>query len=155
MSAFFFSPYKIAEMAMKVEEAGAVFYEILANSVDDRELRSTFMGLSSAELKHRDKFREIAQTFNQEDYNEYAVDVSALIQPHLDNLRSAAFNLRRQPSDMSAALAVAINIEDESIRIYTEIRTIFIEKFHPVLSAIIEEEKKHLKMLTAIKLQSV
>ena len=149
MGEFYFSPYQIAVMAMNIEEAGATFYEILANSVDDRALSKMFADLSREELEHKEKFGSIALVLRQEDLNEYAVDVAGLIQANLDDLKSAAFNIRNCPQNIQEALKIAIRTETESIRIYSEMYNVYIDKFHPVLAAIIQEEKKHLKKLTA------
>jgi rubrerythrin len=152
MGTFYFSPYQIATMAMSIEEAGATFYEILSNSVDARKLKDMFIGLSKAELQHKDAFSMIADSFHHEDMNEYAVDVAILIQDNLNQLKAVAFNIRNQPNNLQEALDIAIHTEKEAIHIYTEMQKVYIDKFHPVLSAIIKEEKIHLEKLIETKI---
>ena len=151
MGEFNFSPYQIAVMAMSIEEAGAAFYEILANSVDDQRLIDMFTNLSKEELKHKEAFSSIAAFFHQKDLNEYAVDVAMLMQANLNKLKAAVFNMRNQPKNIREALDIAIHAEEESIRIYTEMYNVYIAKFHAVLLAIIDEEKRHLKKLIKTK----
>lgn len=40
---FYFSPYRIAEMAMQVEEAGVGFYKYLANRSKDETTKEVFL----------------------------------------------------------------------------------------------------------------
>lgn len=141
-------------MAVGVEEAGVVFYERLAALVRDDQLKSIFLSLSKAELKHRDRFKDIADSFRHETPNEYSIDISMLMQSHVDKLKEAAFNMRpfsKNPVAVPDALNIAVHTEEEAIHIFTEMRGSFIEKFHGVLSAIIEEEKKHLEILNGVK----
>jgi len=46
---------------------------------------------------------------------------------------------------------MAINIKKATINIYSQIYKSFIKRFHGVLSEVINEEKKHLEILTDIK----
>ena len=55
---FNFSPYKIAEMAISVEEEGAKFYTLLSNSADSEKLKNVFSTLAKAELMHQNRFRD-------------------------------------------------------------------------------------------------
>lgn len=151
MGEFYFSPSQIAVMAMSVEEEGATFYKILANTVDDQSLIDMFTALSNDELEHKEVFSRIAASFRQEDLNEYAVDVAMLMQTNLDKLKAAVLNMRNQPKNIQEALDIAINVEEESIRVYSEMHDVYIAKFHLVLSAIIDEEKRHLKKLREVK----
>jgi rubrerythrin len=151
---FYFSPYKIAEMAMDVEEQGAKFYKALAGPVVDEKLKSIFLALSDMELDHKDKFRGIAARLRKEDLNEYSVDVTMLMRTHLEKLRRLAFDMsteRKKRPDIAQAIDIAVNIEKQSIKIYSRMYRAFIEKFHEVLLAIIKEEKKHLELLNKVK----
>jgi rubrerythrin len=155
MAEYYFSPYQIAEMAMGVEEEGARFYQELAGSVDNGRLKGIFANLARAELKHRETFRTIADTLHKEDLNEYSVDVAGLMRAYLERLKATAFKARpstENPSIILEALAIAIHTEEEAISIYAEMRRVFIDKFREVLTAIIEEERKHLDILTGIRL---
>jgi len=149
-----FSAYQIAEMAMTVEEAGVRFYEMLSILATDGKLKDIFMILSKAEVQHKDIFRSIADSLRNDDPTEYSIDLSSLIETHIDTLKKAAFSMQsfsKVPTNIQDAVEIAINIEKEAIRIYTEMYSTFIEKFHGVLENIINEEKKHLEILTDVK----
>ncbi len=139
---------------MTVEEEGARFYEALAKPVTDHVIKEVFLTLSRMELDHRDTFCTIADKLHKEDYNEYSVDVSQLIQTHLDKLKRLSFDMRmalRKQHDILEALDIGIHTEKETIEIYSSMYRVFIEKFHQVLLTIIKEEKKHLEDLSEVK----
>lgn len=149
-----FSAYQVAEMAMGVEEAGASFYERLAAVAEDETLKDIFIALAKAELSHREQFRGIADSFRNDDRNEYAVDLCLLMKNYIDSLKAAAFTLQsfsKNPTRIHDAIDIAIHTEQEAIRIFTGMHNAFIERFRGVLSAIIEEEKKHLAIVGDIK----
>ncbi len=76
------------------------------------------------------------------------------MQSHVDKLKEVAFNMKSfssKPDNVQEALNIAIYTEEEAIRIYTEMYNSFVDKFHDILTKIIDEEKKHLEILTDIK----
>ena len=154
MTEYYFSPRQIAEMAMGVEEAGRKFYFNLANPFHKKKLKDIFLNLADAELKHRDIFKSIADSFSKEDESEYSIDLPALMQSYVDKLEGLVFNMKsfsNKPTNVREALNVAVYTEEEAICIYTEIYNCFVDKFHDILTRIIEEEKKHLEILNHVK----
>ena len=148
-----FSPYQIAEFAMGIEEAGMAFYETLAAASDDAKIKSIFTALSKAESGHKAVFKRIADSLRNAAPEEYSVDISSLVREDIDSLRDAAFNLRsfpEKPRSIQDAIAVAIHTEEEAIRIYTQMRDTFIERFNEVFSSVLNEEKKHLEILSGL-----
>jgi len=149
-----FSSYQIAEMGMEIEVAGAKFYALLANSTQDKKLKDIFTILSKAEIEHREVFRCIADTFRMQDVSEYSIDLEADMKNHIMELKEIVLSfqsLPKAPANILEAIEIAIKTETNAVRIYTEILTSLTEKFHGVLSAIINEERKHLEMLLGIK----
>ena len=154
MAEYNFSPRQIAEMAMGVEEAGEEFYTKLASVLDDQKLKDIFLILSKAELQHRDMFKNIAGSFSGEEDSEYSIDLPTLMKRYIDKLKEVAFNIKSfssKPDNVQEALNIAIYTEEEAIRIYTEMYNSFVDKFHDILTKIINEEKKHLGILTDIQ----
>ncbi len=56
-----------------------------------------------------------------------------------------------KPGNIQEALNMAVYTEEEAICIYTEMSNSFVDKFHGILTKIINEEKKHLEILTNVK----
>ena len=155
MGDHFFSIRHVAEMAMQVEEDGYEFYSDLARLAEAKEVRPVFSALAEAELKHKEFFRGIVEAFQDQDEREYTIDIAALMRGHTNKLKESAFNLRsflkKELTSIQDALCVAIRAEEEAIRIYTEISTVFSEKFRKPLVIIIHEEEKHLEMLNNLQ----
>lgn len=81
MGEFYFSLYQIAEMAMKIEEAGARFYAQLARTADREDLRKVFHSLAQAEGEHQKAFARIADEFRSAGAQEYSIDLMAECSP--------------------------------------------------------------------------
>jgi len=152
---YYFSPYRIAEMAMQVEEAGVEFYKNLASRNKDETTKKVFLFLADQELSHYKGFSVVASEMKQNNSEyEYSIDVARLLQQSIDDLKDSAFNTNSPKTDsidIKKCLDIAIHIEEESARIYQEIYKSFIEKFHKVILKIINEEEKHLKTLLNVK----
>jgi len=153
MSDFTFSPYQIAEMAMQIEDEGARFYILLSNLTDSQKLKEIFSSLSKAEMNHKKKFHEIADA-NRKEPAEYSINLQMVMKTHMDKIAETSFKIKSKaslPQTVLNALNMAIDIEKRSIEIYTEIKEASIELFSSMLTSIISEEEKHLKIIEEIK----
>jgi len=146
-----FSPYEIAKMAMSIEEEGARFYTALSNAASSDAVRDIFAALSREEIEHRDKFSEIAEAHHKEDKAEYTIDISTLMEKHIEEIKDLSFKVKSSAATVEDALNMAIDVEKTAINIFSKMYESFIDRFHEVLSALINEEKKHLEVLTDMK----
>ena len=146
-----FPSYEIAEKAMSIEEEGAKFYRGLSNATDNHVLKDIFNALSKAEIEHRKRFSEIAADHLTDDKAEYSIDISTLIQNHLNDLKEYAFKAKSSVQTIQDALKIAINLEETAIWIYRTMQASFSRSVHDILEEIINEENKHLEILTEIK----
>jgi len=144
---FHFSPYEIAEMAISIEEEGVKFYTVLAESASSEKLKGIFSVLAKAEATHKEKFREIANANREEDDTDYSIDISMLMHRHIEELKNLAFKFSAKIDSEKEALKMALDIERTAIKIYTDMKSSFIAKFHGILSKIIDEENKHLEIV--------
>lgn len=158
MPYYYFSPCQIAEIAMRVEEAGAAFYSemaVLADNAEHKRTGTAFRILAETEIEHRDLFKAIAEDVKQSNGGqEYSVDICKQMETALDRIQSHAFDktgLHPSSITLKEALEIAINTEKESIRVYMEIYNAFVERFHKILARIIDEEKEHMKMLINVQ----
>jgi rubrerythrin len=152
---YFFSPYRIAEMAMELEIKGIKFYEYLASCNSDDKTKKVFLFLSNQEVAHYRTFQEIAAAMRQKNSeHEYSIDVSRLLQEAIDDLNNMVFSLESLATDsidMNKCFEIAINTEKKSVLAYEEIQNSFTKEFQGVLSKILDEEREHLKMLVNVK----
>ncbi len=152
---YIFSPVQIIEMSMQVEKAGMEFYKYLSGKCKDETVSQIFVFLHDQEMEHYKGFSKIASEIKKINLEyEYAIDVAQLIRQSIDRLKASVFEIQSSEVDaidIRKSLEIAIRTEEEAVRIYSEMRESFVEKFHKVISAVIEEEKKHLVMLQNVK----
>lgn len=154
---YFFSSHQIAEMAMRVEEAGIGFYKRASELAVDEKVKKIFLFLSDAEIGHKNTFRKImeAEQKNSSE-DEYAIDVASNIRHLIEKFEKAAFDLKSAEAStltVGKCLDVGIHVESRLIAAYRELYEKFIDKFHGMLEKIVSEEKTHLEMLQNVKKQ--
>jgi len=146
-----FAEYQIAEIAAQMEEEGFKFYRGLETLAKDDGVKIAFDTLARQELEHKANFLAIAASTKQENKEyEYSIDLCRIMNDAVGKLKRYAFDLKNHSNasfNVRQALRLAINMEEEAIKIYGEIRNAFIERFYGVLDSIIAEEKKHLQIL--------
>ena len=87
-----FSLHQIAEIVMEVEQAGAKFYEQLADQNPDETVKRIFTFLANQEQDHYDVFSNIATESRAKDSPvECESDVIYLFRQSIDNLKNRAF----------------------------------------------------------------
>lgn len=149
-----FSIYKIAEMAMQVEEKGASFLNKFAQKTDDQKIKNVLAYLANQEIQHHKDFKEIRDASAKTgEVDVYVIDIAKNMQVFIDSLKKEAFDQRNfEPEiNIKKCLRVMIFIEEESIRTYQKLKSVFIDKFAPVLERIINEEKEHLETLLKVE----
>jgi len=149
-----FSIYKIAEMAMQVEEEGTRFLNKLAQEEYNPKIKSVIVFLANQEAQHYKDFREIRdKSAKTGEVDVYVVDIAKSMKVFIDNLKRQAFDERnfKPEINIKKCLEVMIFIEEESIGIYQKLKNVFIDKFAPVLERIIGEEESHLASLLKVK----
>jgi len=152
---YFFSPYEIAEMAMRVEAAGAAFYQKAAKFAPEGKVREIFLFLSNEEIDHQNTFRIIRDMEQKKNTAvEYAIDLAAHIERLIEEYKQGVFDLN--PEEISAltvakCLDIGIRTERGLLTVYTELYETFVDKFHSVLTSIANQEKDHLEALQNVK----
>jgi rubrerythrin len=150
--AFYAEAGDIARLAMDIEDAGQQFYNKLASSSTEENAKNLFTYLANQEEQHKLIFGAIMQQTSQEQkQGEYVIDIVGQMRTMIDDLRTFVFNNQVFATgtgiDLPAAVTIAIHAEEESVRIYSEMKRVLTETFAPVLEKIISEEQKHLKIL--------
>lgn len=152
--AFYAQSGDVARLAMDIEDAGWQFYRKLADISADEKVKSLFTYLAHQEAEHKIIFDRIRREAENEPENEYVINVISLMQTEINDLKTFVFPEHIDPSahiDIHLALQIAIHAEEESIRIYSEIQRVFIDRFSDVLTKIVDEEKRHLALLLEFK----
>jgi rubrerythrin len=148
--AYYAQSADIARLAMDVEDAGWQFYRKLAGVSEDKKVKELFTYLSDQEAKHKIIFGSIVQEVQTEQENEYVIDVISEMQTGIRDIKKFIFPSEIDPSahiDIVVAIQIAIHAEDESIRVYTEMKRVLIDRFSNVLTKVITEEQNHREIL--------
>ena len=145
----------IFQFAIRMEENGEKFYNYAASIANDAKAREIFTQLASEEVKHRklfaDMFSKIDTIMPKESYpGEYM----AYLQGTLDGkavFTTGATKELAGISDVLAALDFAIQRELDSVLYYSEMKKYVTASAQDLLEQVIEEERKHVVILTNIK----
>lgn len=152
--AYYFKPTEITQLAVDVEESGYRFYRALSEWFTDFKTKSIFIDLANQELDHEKAFKKMGEeSENAADESGYVINIGILLQTAIGELKEA-FDLtkvQKEGFDIVKALDLGIAVEDESIRIYSEVKEKFISRFGPILQKIIDEEKNHRLILQELK----
>jgi len=150
-----YSSYQIADLAVEIETEGAKYYRRVAALVEDEGLRQTFGRLADLEAEHRATFLAMAEELKDKDKTyEYVIDLEGLMRANVEAVKQAfwdAPSLAQGAFSLKEAFFLAIRLEEGSIRVYSQIREKFIDRFSGILDKIIDEEKEHLKLFTGMR----
>lgn len=145
----------IFQFAIRMEENGEKFYKYAASIARDDKAREIFNRLSSEEVNHRklfaDMFSKIDTMMPKESYpGEYIAYLQSYVDGKAVFTPAAAAELAGI-SDVMAALDFAIQRELDSVLYYSEMKRYVTASAQNLLEQIIEEERKHVVILTNIK----
>lgn len=149
----YFPEYKIAEMAMAVEEKSIFFYSRLAEIVSQETTRNFFLELARWELKHKETLRVIAEAARNKEPLRVVDGASyAYVKETIATMVKRASDLisSRTLVDMGSeekCIDIALQYEHLVVETYTNIDDSLHNPFGEVLSQIIEEEKQHIRLL--------
>jgi rubrerythrin len=144
---------EVLAMAVDLEEMGQTFYRSLAQGCGDRKVAALCVRLAEAEARHAAVFRTMRKRLPPGSRKRLLTDeqasrahamVKEFVVPKPDLVHEVGMG-----GQLSQALAMAIQMEQDSVRFYEGI----LRDVHPDESAavdeIIEQEKAHLRSLKA------
>jgi rubrerythrin len=154
MSAFTASD--IVEFAIRIEENGANFYRFAIQIARDEDTKNLFEQLADAELLHKKTFEKIFAAMDKTAPPEsYTGEYAAYLHNYVDNAIIFKKEILDQEltkvKDTLSALDFALQREMDSILYYHEIKGLVPAKEHAAVDKIIEEERRHVAMLSAMK----
>ena len=150
------SPQEILDIALKVEENGEHLYAKLEEQAEDEKLKNVWKFLKEQEIGHQSKFREMLERagdylvseFGPGDYDAYlrAIASAYIFTPELIKKKTEELFSSNQD-----ALDFGLQIEKESIHLYTALKEYVLSDKKEIMDSIIREEKKHAVVLTEFK----
>ena len=155
-----FSGGELLAIAIDIERRGIVFYDVMAKSAENGEVRLVFQALVDMEHRHVQTFQamlaEAGSDKNEEAYSgEEAAYLKSLVESNIFSDDAITSELFTSLDNDIEALEMAIGLEKDSILFYYQIKDIIPQKEQLLLERIIAEEKSHLRDLSKAKRQLV
>ncbi|MBI5344182.1 MAG: ferritin family protein [Deltaproteobacteria bacterium] len=154
-----FTGWEVHEMAIKIEENGMRYYTDASRAAKTRKLKDLFKMLADEEGKHGKVFLELKKLVPEDEkaagFDPYITEASLYLRAIADTevftKPGEGKKLGYNAKDEKEALAVAIDMEKDSILFYYELQKMIREKDRKVLDALIDQEKEHLKKLSSMR----
>ena len=147
---------ELIKMAINWEEAGYQFYRNTEMHTSSQKLRDLFDYLAGQELRHKEKFIGLSNEFKEsfrdkqgiteeeQTYIEAMVDSSLFLR---DQKRAEAV---KKASTEKEVISNAIQFEKDSLLFFFHLIDLVGKTQKPVIVAIINEEKSHVRKLAAL-----
>jgi rubrerythrin len=154
-----FSIQEVVEIAIEIEKNGVSFYRNLAESADTSRLRELFAYLAEEEKRHVTRFREILESAGGYQISEayYATQymgyMKALADERVFKSDISAAEVANRARSPREAIDIAIGFEKESILFLHEIGELVPESDRKTIQKLLDEERDHVRRLSAMKAQ--
>ncbi len=147
---------KILEHALDIEETGQKFYAMLADRLDDPQLKKIFSIMSRQEVGHSEIYKKMRDDLPEAPAPKAAADGDFDFKKN-EMLEDRIFNrleiVRKAPKlyTLGDALALMIEIEISVVDYFENIRRLVRLQDQPLMEKIINEEKTHVKQLVDLR----
>jgi rubrerythrin len=154
-----FTIQEIVEIAIEIEKNGEIFYRALSESSSTATLRDLFKYLSGEEKKHKIRFEEILKSVGgyqiSEIYyaDEYMGYMKALADEQVFKKGVSAIDVAKSVKSPKDAIEIAIDFEKDSIIFLHEMQDIINEDEKDTVKKLLNEERDHIRRLSAMKAQ--
>ncbi|MDD5633769.1 MAG: ferritin family protein [Candidatus Omnitrophica bacterium] len=151
-----FSACEIIELGIQIEKNGKDFYSELAKKTNKKEVKSVLLFLSSEEAKHIDIFKKLstrACSYNpsQAYTDEYFAYLRSLADSYVFTKKDKGVEIAAKIKEDKEGVDLGVRFEKDSILFYQEMKKFVPENDKALIETLIEEEKKHLSRLCALK----
>ena len=154
-----FSIQEVIEIAIEIEKNGVVFYHALTESADTARIRELFAYLAEEEKRHVTRFQEVLESVGGYQVSEayYAAEymgyMKALADERVFRSDLSAAEVADRARSPREAIDIAIGFEKESILFLHEMWQVVREADKKAIQKLLDEERDHLKRLSAMKAQ--
>ncbi len=147
---------EIISMAMEIEKSGRAYYQTFAQSTENTSLKELFEYLAAQELEHLRVFEKFGEeldgsTVIPEAWEEVSEYIKATTDSRLFVGEDKAINIAKTAQDAAEAIQIAIGFEKDTLLFFYEVLNVTPQKSRDAVQKIIDEEKKHVRLLSDIK----
>jgi rubrerythrin len=148
------SAKSVLRWAMEIEESGKAFYEAVAAKAQDREAKLILQDLAYQEERHYRTFQNMLDKVPEADIETDSAEYQRYLQTALDKALlggpEKGLALAQQASNEAEALQAAIAFEKDTLLFFYDLRDMVPASQRETISAIIEQEKSHVKQLSRV-----
>lgn len=152
-----FNADEVMQIAIRIEQNGAAFYQKAAEVVEDEEASAFLKSLVDWEHRHEETFKRIRADLQGkashdkvvEQDEEWAQYLNAIADGEIFNTEATAEDLLKLGSTLEAILDTAIQAEKDSVIFYTALKEMVPDGLgRHEIEKIIEEEMGHVRVLS-------
>ena len=152
-----FAASDIVQFAIRIEENGMHFYRYAVQLVKDEEAKKLFSRLADDEANHKRFFEKLFAGMEKDTppVEGYAGEYDAYLREYVDNnlvfTEEVMEKELRGIKDRNAALDFALSREMSAIFYYSEMKRFVSPARHGDIDKLIDEERRHVAILSAAK----
>lgn len=150
-----FEPSEIFQFAIRIEENGEKFYSQMSQKLENIKVKELFSFLADEEVKHKKTYEEMVSKIEKyEPFESYPGEYFEYLRAYANNIIFDEKKLAEKIStvnDAISAIDFGINIEQDSILYYLEMKNLVPENQRNTIDQIIEEERRHFVKLSEMK----
>lgn len=153
----FFSMREVIEMAIATERSGQAFYQNASKLTRKNNLKELFQYLAEEEEKHLKTFQDFYNTLEKKpeitpyNWEEAKLYLEALVDSKFFASPEKAINLAKEAKDELEVIYAAIDFEKDTLLFFYQILDMIRSQEQELVKKIIEQEKKHIQRLSAMK----
>lgn len=149
-------PNELIHFGMQLEERGFKFFQGMAASVADPDVKKVFEQLSDEEEKHYNLFEKMMNEVNTYDPPEYYMDeyeayVWSLANNHVLTGKADPEQYLEKVKTPMDAVDMAIGIEKDTLLFFIALKKIVYKEGQKVIEMLIDQENLHVKSLLELK----
>lgn len=153
----FFSGEEMIQMAVQTEETGYKFYIEAEKKAKSEKLKELFNYLAKEEIKHKETYLKLKETIKEPaqgvpiDWDEIDSYIKAMTNSSFFLGGDKNINMASKADSDKAAIEYAIGFEKDTLLFFYQIKEIVKASEKLIIDKVIQEEKIHIKKLTAMK----
>ena len=147
---------EVFSMAMEIEKSGYAFYKTVAGTSQSGPLKQLFTFLGEQEIQHYEFFEKLSKEMgdfdiNEDEWEQISDYIRATTESRFFIGEDKAINLAKTVSDPEKAIDIAIGFEKDTLLFFYELLNVTPEASKEAAQQIVDEEKRHIRLLSEKK----
>ena len=144
---------EVFSLAMEVEKSGHAYYTTVADSADSSALKELFTFLAEQEIAHYKFFESLSRDvpdlgIDADEWEQTSAYIKATTDSRFFIGEDKAISLAKTVKDPLEAIDIAIGFEKDTLLFFYELLNVTPKSSQASTQKIVDEEKRHVKMLS-------